>query len=52
MTGGVVLQQRSSCQANTDPCTSSFSADTRLWNVMNTSHKQTENDDAFHDQCL
>jgi len=52
MTKVVVPLRRSCCQRNTDPCKSSFSSDTRLWDVMNTSHKPQENNDAFHNQRL
>jgi hypothetical protein len=48
----VVLRQRFLGQTNTDLCKSSLSSDTHLWDVMNTSHKQKENDDAVHDQCF
>ena len=50
MTEVVVLRQRFLGPTNTDHCKSSFSSDTRLWDVLNTSHKQQENDDALHNQ--
>ena len=50
MTEAIVPLRRSCCQRNTDPCKSSFSLDTRLGDVLNTSLKQQENDDALHNQ--